>query len=294
MNDGVGWVSDATSVREMPFGRAPHSPHRERLLQRVVERHVLPRLALRTPAIARPPRFGDGLSDVVPDLTRLALDGDAEGSRRVLHRLHESGASFSEMQIGLLAPAARRLDRLWRDDAVSFLDVTLAAGNIQQMMRFVALDLAPTHLGPSIARTILVAPTPGETHLLGSAMAAEFFRRDGWNVLYEPAPTRAGLTTRVAMGWIDVIGLSVTVRPDVEALATTIAHVRAASSNPDLLVIAGGEAMVADPTLVTVIGADATLAALPAAPARAHRLVSALPATARDGSACRKSAQSTR
>jgi hypothetical protein len=73
----------------------------------------------------------------------------------------------------------------------------------------------------------------------------------------------------------------VTARPDIDELATTIGRLRAASSNPDLLVIAGGEAMVSDPALVTAIGADATLAALPAAPERVHRLVSALPATRR-------------
>lgn len=283
MTEGLHWLRDAPPKTQAPFRNVPVSADRERLLKRVVERHVLPRLALRTPAVVRPERFGDGLSEAVPDLTRFALSGDAEGSRRVLHRLHESGASFCALQIGLLAPAARRLDRLWREDAVSFLDVTLAAGNIQRMMRFVALDLAAQHHGPSISRTILVAPAPGETHVLGSAMAAEFFRRDGWNVLYEPAPTRAALLARVAAGWVDVVGLSVTGRPDIKELAATITELKGGSLNPGLLVIAGGEAMVADPTLVAAIGADATIAALPAAPARAHRLVSALPAVRQEG-----------
>lgn len=281
MTDGLGWMRETVSVQDAPVRRVPVSPDRENLLQRVVERHVLPRLVLRTPAIARPARFGDGLSDEVPDLTQFALEGDGERSRSMLQRLHGSGASFDDLQIGLLAPAARRLDQLWCDDEVGFLDVTLAAGNIQQLMRFVALDLAPPHQGAPVAGTILVAPSPGETHVLGAAMAAEFFRRDGWKVLYDPAPSHAGLTTRVATGWIDVVGLSVTGRPDVETLATTIDRMRAASCNPDLLVISGGEAMAADPTLVTAIGADATIAALPAAPARTHRLVSALPANAR-------------
>ncbi len=80
----------------------------------------------------------------------------------------------------------------------------------------------------------------------------------------------------VAQGWTDVLGLSIVARPDASALRDTIARARAASVNPDLLVIAGGEAMSVDPLLVTAIGADATLAALEAAPARAHRLVSAL------------------
>lgn len=249
---------------------------RTRVLRRVVERHILPNLALRTPAIVRPERFGDGLSEEVPGFTQLALNSDATGSRNVLHRLYEAGASFSQLQLGLLAPAAKRLDGLWRDDEVSFLDVTLATGNLQQLMRFVALDLATSGQQPQLARSILIAPAPGESHGFGAAMVAEFFRRDGWTVCFEPRPTRETLIDRLKEGWSDVLGLSIVTRPEPSALRETIAMARAVSVNPDLLVIAGGEAMASDPLLVEEIGADATLAALAAAPARAHRLVSAL------------------
>ncbi len=249
---------------------------RAQVLQRVVERHVIPRLALRSPSIVRPERFGDGLSEEVAAFTRLALNADSTRSRRVLHRLYEAGASFSQLQLGLLAPAAKRLDGMWRDDEVTFVDVTVATGSLQQSMRFVALDLAVAGQGIPLPYSILIAPAPGDQHGFGAAMVAEFFRRDGWNVHYEPNPTRQTLVQRVTEGWSDVLGLSVITRPDAEALRETIAQARASSANPDLLVIAGGEAMASDPLLVTAIGADATLAALAAAPARTHRLVSAL------------------
>jgi len=245
-------------------------------LRRVVERHVIPRLALRVPAVVRPERFGDGLSEEVPGLTRLALDLDNDRSRSLLHRLYEAGASFSQLQLGLLAPAAKRLDTLWRNDEVTFVDVTVAAGALQQMMRFVALDLAAGGHKPALPYSILIAPAPGDDHGLGAAMTAEFFRRDGWSVVHDAHPTAQTLVDRLAHGWTDVLGLSVVRRPDVAILRGTIARARAASVNPDLIVIAGGEAMACDPTLLDAIGADATLAALAAAPARAHRLVSAL------------------
>jgi methanogenic corrinoid protein MtbC1 len=276
---GGGDVDKVVEYLDNPVSRRPPrapSHLREFALRRMVERHVIPRLALRAPAIVRPERFGDGLSEEVRGLTRLALDADGPRSRQVLHRLYEAGASFSQLQIGLLAPAAKRLDLLWRNDEVSFIDVTLAAGSLQQMMRFVALDLAVTGHQPPLPRSILIASAPGEAHGLGAAMAAEFFRRDGWSVVYDPHPTAEGLVARVAGGWTDVLGLSVVCRPDAAALRLTIARARAASVNPDLMVIAGGEAMAQDPRLLGAIGADATLAALPAAPARAHRLVSAL------------------
>ena len=256
--------------------RSSAMPPRDRALRRVVERVVIPRLALRAPAVVRPERFGDGLSEEVAGFTRLALRADSERSRSVLHRLYEAGAGFAQLQLGLLAPAAKRLDGMWRNDEVSFIDVTLAAGNLQQMMRFVAIDLAVAGQAAPLPRSILLAPAPGEAHALGAAMAAEFFRRDGWSVCYEPRPTADDLVDRVGQGWTDVLGLSIVRRPDTTALNATIARARAKSMNPDLLVIAGGEAMASDPLLLTTIGADATLAALAAAPARTNRLVSAL------------------
>jgi methanogenic corrinoid protein MtbC1 len=252
------------------------SSAKDEALLRVVERHVLPRLVLRTPRLSRPERFGNGISDNVQVLTGLALEDDDGKSRDLLSRLKSDGASFGQLQIGLLTPAARRLDALWRSDEVSFLDVTLATGNLQRLMRFVALDLMPRRNAALRRKSILVAPAPGEAHLFGAAMAAEFFRRDGWRVHFEPTPTPAGLADFVRSDWVDVVGLSVTGRSKARALAETVRLLRAASLNQDLLVIAGGEALAREPELLTVIGADAALAALEAAPTRTHRLIKVL------------------
>jgi MerR family transcriptional regulator, light-induced transcriptional regulator len=249
---------------------------KDEALLRVVERHVLPRLVLRTPRLIRRERFGDGISENVEIITGLALEDDDGRSRDLLARLKSDGASFGQLQIGILTPAARRLDSLWRNDQVSFLDVTLAAGNLQRLMRFVALDLMPRRNAALRRKSILVTPPPGEAHLFGAAMAAEFFRRDGWRVHFEPTPTPAGLADFVRSDWVDVLGVSVTGRRHVRALAETIRQVRAASMNGDLLVIAGGEALARDPDLLTAIGADAALAALEAAPTRTHKLIKVL------------------
>jgi MerR family transcriptional regulator, light-induced transcriptional regulator len=250
--------------------------YRDRALLKVVERHVLPRLVLRSPALASPQRFGDGLSERVPRMAELALRSDDRRSQALLHRLHKDGMSFSQLQLGLLAPTARSLNALWENDDVSFLDVTLATGNLQRMMRFVALDLIPVAHPRLRQRSILIAPAPGEGHGFGAAMAAEYFRRDGWHVNHDSQPTPESLADAAAAAWVDVVGLSVTADGPARALRETVRRVRRASINPRLLVIAAGEAIVRSPELLNHIGADATLAALETAPARAHRLVKAL------------------
>jgi methanogenic corrinoid protein MtbC1 len=248
----------------------------DRVLLKVVERHVLPRLVLRTPALIVPRRFGDGLSDSVPALAEYALASDDRGSEDLLDRLRREGMSFVQLQLGLLAPTARRLNDLWMTDDVSFVDVTLAAGNLQRLMRFVALDLMPMAQPRPRRRTILVAPAPGETHVFGASMAAEFFRRDGWTVRHDPRPTSESIAATLAREWTDVLALSLTVAQNAAPLRETVQQARAASINPRLLVIVAGEAMARAPDLLDHIGADATLAALETAPARAHRLVRAL------------------
>jgi MerR family transcriptional regulator, light-induced transcriptional regulator len=114
--------------------------------------------------------------------------------------------TFSQLQLGLLAPTARRLNALWENDDVSFLDVTLATGNLQRMMRFVAIDLMPVAHPRLRRKAILIAPAPGEGHGFGAAMAAEFFRRDGWVVHHDASPTVEGLAATAAAIWVDVVG----------------------------------------------------------------------------------------
>ena len=165
---------------------------------------------------------------------------------------------------------------MWQNDEISFFDVSLAAGRLRHMMRFVALDLFTESAGGGFRHAILVAPAPGETHTLGATLAAEFFRRDHWHVTLEPKCCAADLVRMAGSQHFDVLGLSLTSAPDVKALAETISEVRAASTNPSIFVIIGGDAVARDAGLVDELGADATLAALEFAPSRAHRLVDAL------------------
>lgn len=280
---------DATGLQEvsLPFRRRSDTDaeQQDRALLKVVERLIIPRLAMRSPALHRPQRFGDGLSQEIAGLTDLALGSQTSRSQGVLRRLHASGASFSDLQLGLLAPSARRLGGLWLDDTVSFFDVSIATGNLQHMMRFVALDLDPSAMRPDTGRSIVVAPVPGDQHSFGAAMAAEFFRKDGWRVHYEPEPSRQSLVDVVADMWVDAVGLSVAADRDLSALRHTIAALRESSRNRRLLVVAGGEGLSRKPQLIAEIGADAAIAALDVAPRQTLRLVEALFGGPSDGTA---------
>jgi methylmalonyl-CoA mutase cobalamin-binding subunit len=154
------------------------------------------------------------------------------------------------------------------------------------MMRFIALDLDPGTPRPDTGRSIVVSSVPGDQHSFGAAMAAEFFRKDGWRVHYEPEPSRQGLVDLVAGMWVDVVGLSVATGRDTGTLRQTVAAVRDGSRNPKLLVIAGGEGLVCNPQMIGEIGADAAIAALDVAPRQTLRLADALFGDDRTSSDC--------
>jgi MerR family transcriptional regulator, light-induced transcriptional regulator len=203
------------------------------------------------------------------------MQSDDARLQELLHGLHRRGLTFSQIQLGLLAPAARRLNTLWESDEATFVDVTIATGSLQRMMPFVALDLIPLGHPRQRHKTILISAAPGDNHGFGAAMAAEFYRRAGWAVHHQPAPTREGLVHDVAAGWIDVVGFSLTASGQAEDLKETIRQVRPAALNPKLLIVASGDALMRNPDIARDLGVDATISELPSAPARTHRLVRA-------------------
>ncbi|MEO1000624.1 MAG: cobalamin B12-binding domain-containing protein, partial [Pseudomonadota bacterium] len=154
-----------------------------------------------------------------------------------------------------------------------FVDVALGVGQLQALMRFVSIALDRPELPGISARSIIIGTAPGETHVFGASMAAEFFRRAGWDVETALAGGPETLARAVAARPVDVVGIALNSRDSEPALTETIATLRARSVNRRMLVILGGGVPVEDPAVLLRVGADATLAALQFAPGRAGQLV---------------------
>ena len=236
------------------------------VLKRVVEQHIVPRLVLSHPHAVGPKIDTRRVANRIADMTELALGGDDHHSQEMLSALSREGASHDALQLGLIAPAAERLGRLWQEDRIDFVDVTIATNTLLRSMRFVSLELDRFPRAGTGASAILIAPAPGESHGFGAAMAAEFFRRGGWQVTHLTAADRNGLVAEVACQPYDVVGLSLTAAEGLTRLTHTIAVLRRRSLNPDMVVILGGPVFAADPSLVTAVGADAAIAAVELAP----------------------------
>lgn len=227
-----------------PVGRAM----RDALLPQLVAQSRLG--ATDGPAPGRPIGSAD-LARFVRDA--LSHDEDRLGAR--VQELLAAGASVERLCLDLFAPAAAQLGELWEHDETDFVEVTLAVGRIQRVVRDLARSL-PNAPVTWDGGQVFLGGLADEQHSLGLAMVAEFFVQDGWGVTVGPPLGLEELEQAVATRWYDVVGIAAALQERAPRVAEAITTVRRRSSNPEVVVIVGGQAFCNRADLVAEVGAD--------------------------------------
>lgn len=179
----------------------------------------------------------------------LAETNHALAEEMVLSLL-DAGISVQELCLDHLAPAARELGLWWKQDKLAFTDVTMGAARIQSILRKIPTTCSP-YLGQHGHSAIFVA-VPGETHTLGVIMAADHFRRLGWDVSLLIGMDHMELCRRIAQDSRTLVVLSCAGRHSMPALRHLVDEVR--WQRPDASLIVSG----------LIAQDDTALAALPA------------------------------
>lgn len=105
---------------------------------------------------------------------------DPERRERQLEALLSEGLSVDDFIDDRIPAAARALGQRWRDDTMSFADVTIAVSRLQAMLR----DIPATHNMVRRVKTMGEAPIAvivphGENHTLGAIVVTNQLRREG-------------------------------------------------------------------------------------------------------------------
>lgn len=211
--------------------------------------------------------------DLIGLLAQLSLSPRDDALCQFLELRFVQGVSAEELILDYLQPVARHLGSMWDDDDCDFAAVTLGMCRLHKALRQFSLRFLDGAASMRPGRSILLAVTPGEQHILGLSIVAEFFRRDGWDVALESVANRGELIRRVRRESFAVIGLSVGAGTMIAALAQDIAAVRRESRNRNIQVLIGGPAVVADPRVVGRVDADMAAPDAPGAVEAAGRLV---------------------
>ena len=177
-------------------------------------------------------------------LAALSIAAEPNEARVMLHAAYAEFRSMSALTEFLIEPAARRLGDLWADDDCGEYEVTLGLCRLQTFLREIAVDHVQEHVTHPLV--VLVAPLPGEIHMLGASLDAEALWQAGHDTRVRFPTTEQALQEIVATNWFDAIDLSLspafTREHRVEQMGYIIESVRRASKNPALVVVAGGRA----------------------------------------------------
>ena len=237
-------------------------------LVRAIEAEIVPRLVIARGLPPAPAALGEWPAagsvrpadeDAVTEFVALLLGADTAGAAAFVHERCHAGLSLERLCLDLFAPAARRLGTMWEEDTADFTQVTVALCDLQGLLRGLALAMRVELEPKADAPSVLLVPAPGEQHMFGVLMVAEFFRRGGWQVCSEFPRSHTDLLSLLGrLEHVDSVGLSVAREELLGTLPGQIREIRSASRNKDVSVLVGGRVFAADPGRAAAVGADGT------------------------------------
>lgn len=175
-------------------------------------------------------------------------DTDDAAAQVLAEALLDAGISVEELCQNHLAPAARRLGVMWDQDRLPFTEVALATARIQSILR--RLPLGRFGLRATRGAGAIFAAVPGEMHTLGVMMAADLFRRGGWDVSLLVGLTHDELLARLTRDDRPVIGLSCAGDHSFGALRRLLAAL--GNARPDAHFLVSGQ-IITDPARIAAL-----------------------------------------
>ncbi len=239
------------------------------MMLKTLEREIIPRLILSCRSSASQSRATNSLSASAPtkrdfepisveDFADLLIREEVAEISRYLTSLRNQGASLEWLYMDLMTPAARHIGYLWEQDLCNIIDVTLAVGRLQHILRELSPEFEDQSKLTDVRRRAIILPMPGEQHTFGVSMITEFFRRAGWDLWGWPLPENNDLIALVRREWFAIVGISLAAEVNQSGLATLIRELRRVSRNPHLGIMVGGPMFLKNPQLAKELGADAT------------------------------------
>jgi methanogenic corrinoid protein MtbC1 len=209
-----------------------------------------------------PPRVGPLLVHAL-ELAEFCQQGESEGAGALIAQLRESGVPIEAIFLQVIQPAAQHLGQGWSDDRLSFTDVTIALGHLQQLFSSLLDDFqcmglpdAPASSTPETSPpSAFFCTMPGATHRLGVQMVRAFFARAGWRTRLGHGD-EAVLVSQITAMRPALIGLSLSSETDLRSAGALILRVRNACRGFRPTIMVGGAAVPFFPKLVERLDAD--------------------------------------
>ena len=211
-------------------------------------------------------------------LAKAAMAVERTAAMVVVNRWLAQGFALEAVYVDGVGGAARLLGQWWHEDRVSFVDVTLGAHRLQDLIFNGYQHLQGESLanGPRHNFTVLMAKPATSQHSLGLMVVSEIFRRHSWRVYSDAQSTPEALQQTLSGEWVDVLGISVADEQHIAVVKQLVVVSRAHSVNKHLCVMVGGPQVALRPRLNEELGADIACADATQATGLAYRFVERL------------------
>lgn len=216
----------------------------------VLAREVVSRLADRvsdTSYLTRTPSHTE-----IERLCVALVSSDRKAAAEIITKVRAGGASVETIYLFYLSVAARRLGEWWETDRLSFTEVTVGTSRIYAIMLGLRRSFRP--VPPKKHRLAVFASVPGEDHTLGVKMAADLFRKKGWDIDLKVDLTHDELIEELGYSDYPVIGLSAGGEKSLAALVRLVLALRI--STPQTYIMISGHIVEEEPEIVRLTGAD--------------------------------------
>jgi methanogenic corrinoid protein MtbC1 len=276
--------TESTSFRRVESGSAfyarsriakvmlrPDADVRRARLAHVIVDEIVPRLKTLHHGIREATPLGNPKESEIAEFGILVMASDIGAASVYFDKMIAKGHSLDTLFVHFLEPTARYLGELWNQDRCDFIDVTIGVSHLQELLTIFG-SKAEIAMRDVDHRALLIT-TPGEKHLFGVDMVAQFMREAGWDVSIEAGSSPKVCAERVAQEWFGVVGVTLSDSGGLEAAARVIDAVRRGSANANIPVMVGGPVFTENPDLVAQVGADAAAPDAPTAVILAKKLL---------------------
>lgn len=189
------------------------------------------------------------------ELAHAAVRSQAEAIT-LLRAWRDQGRSWPDIYLHGIGPTAQLMGTWWAADCMDFSSVSVGVARLQAAI----CELSPEFLAGARAvsgtpkRLLLV--NPASQHTLGSLMAAEFFRLDGWWVQVVYAADAQDWLGMLNSDWFDLLGVGISADAQLPGLRGVLSQARSVSANPAVKIMLGGPLVQNRHELVNALQAD--------------------------------------
>ena len=186
----------------------------------------------------------------------LCVSQDLKVAQTVVNHFLEKGLSKEDILLELIAPAARYLGSQWDDDCMDFSQVNLGLIRLHAIVNEFRWAYKEGQFVKAKVKRVMIASAPGSVHMLGTTIVADFFRKEGWQVVVSIPSSANELAQAVSQEWFDVVGLSISMVEQLTTLADLIKQFKSSSLNPRVAVLLGGSIFALKESRAIDFGAD--------------------------------------